>query len=298
MRPELVPCALVLLTACATAPGSTKPPAMASTPAATAGPRTAVPADDSLNAVLWTQRALEHDLVFAAIYRAAGEKLAAALADPTWDALPPGERDGPFDQLPPAVIVDLDETVLDNAPYQALLVRTGDEYAEPSWAEWCRQEAASVLPGALEFARGAVERGVTLFYISNRTVALGPATLANLRKTGFPVTGDHTFLGLGTVVEGCQTTGSEKGCRRRLVGRGHRVLMQFGDQLGDFVDVTLNTPAGREQSLAPYTKWIGERWWVLPNPTYGSWEPAVFGNDWKLSRDHRRQLKIDALRVN
>jgi acid phosphatase len=277
-----------LVVACATAPAPTATPA----PQATA-----VPADDGLNAVVWTQLAVEHDLVFREIYRAAGEKLLRALADPTWDALPRGERAGPFAGLPAAVILDVDETVLDNSPYAARLVRSGKEYEEFSWRAWCLEESARPLPGALEFVRFAADRGVHVFYLTNRAVDLGPATLSNLRKAGFPAP-PESFLGLGTVVAGCDMVGTDKGCRRRLLGHDYRILMQFGDQVVDFVDVASNTPDGRRKEMAPYDSWIGERWWVLPNPSYGSWEPALFNNDWTLSRERRRQAKIDALRAN
>ena len=97
------------------------------------------------------------------------------------------------------------------------------------------------------------------------------------------------------MVEGCPGTGSDKGCRRELVGRSHRVLMQFGDQVGDLVDIASNTREGRAAAVAPYDGWIGERWWVLPNPVYGSWEPALFGNDWSLPAAERRAAKQAAL---
>jgi acid phosphatase len=71
--------------------------------------------------------------------------------------------------------------------------------------------------------------------------------------------------------------------------------MQFGDQLGDFIDIPANTPAGRRATLAPYAEWVGERWWVLPNPVYGSWEPALFGNDWSQGAAERRAAKEAAL---
>ena len=246
---------------------------------------------------MWLQLAVEHDLVLAEIYRNAGEKLAAALADPDWDALPREEREGSAAGLAPAVIFDVDEAVLDNSAYQARLVKSGEEYGEFSWSRWCNEEAATPLAGALEFARLAASRGVAVYYITNRAKDLDAVTLDNLRKVGFPVSGDDAFLGLGTIVSGCEQIGSDKGCRRRLVGRDHRVLMQFGDQIGDFVDVVANTAQGRAQAVAPYAGWIGERWWVLPNPTYGSWEPALFNNDWSQSRDRRRKAKIDALRT-
>src|SRR5690606_1637420 len=125
-------------------------------------------------------------------------------------------------------IVDVDETVLDNAPYQARLVKLGTQYDRTTWAAWCREERASAIPGALEFARHAARNGVTVFYLSNRAQDLGEATLANLRKEGFPIEGEHVFLGLGAPVQGCEPRGSEKGCRRELISRTHRVLMQVG----------------------------------------------------------------------
>jgi 5'-nucleotidase (lipoprotein e(P4) family) len=252
--------------------------------------------DDGLNAVLWTQRAVEHDMVFREVYHAAEARLLAALADPGWDALARGEREGPYGDLPPAVILDVDETLLDNSPYQAWLVLSGKEYGDYSWGQWCRKAAARPLPGALEFTRFAAAHGVTVFYLSNRTVDLGPATLANLRQAGFPVASDDVFLGLGALLPGCEMVGTDKGCRRRIVAGAHRVLMQFGDSIADFVDVVANTYPGREREVEPYASWVGERWWMLPNPTYGSWEPAAFNNDWTLSRERRRRAKIEALR--
>jgi 5'-nucleotidase (lipoprotein e(P4) family) len=258
----------------------------------------AVPADDNLNAVAWSQTALEHDLVYLETYRSAQSQLLAALKDKNWDALPSDDRTTPYQGLKPAVILDIDETVLDNSPYQARLVRSGSEYNEADWAKWCKEERARALPGAVEFTQFATRHGVAVIYISNRAQDLDQATIDNLRKMGLPVSGPDAFLGLGTGLRGCDQVGTEKSCRRRLVGQHYRVLMQFGDQLGDFVSVLSNTDGGRAQAMAPYTPWIGSRWFVLPNPTYGSWEPALFNNEWSTPRDQRRQQKINALRVD
>ncbi|GLQ98598.1 5'-nucleotidase, lipoprotein e(P4) family [Dyella mobilis] len=271
----------------------------AATPAPVAAPASpAVPADDNLNAVAWTQNALEHDLIYLETYRNAQSQLLAALKDKQWDALPSDDRIAPYKGLKPAVILDIDETVLDNSPYQARLVRNGGEYNEADWAKWCKEERARALPGAVEFTQFAAKHGVAVIYISNRAQDLDQATLDNLRKVGLPVSGPEAFLGLGTVLRGCDQVGTEKNCRRQLVSQHYRVLMQFGDQLGDFVSVMSNTEAGRAQAMAPYTNWIGHRWFVLPNPTYGSWEPALFNNDWSAPRGQRRQQKIDSLRID
>lgn len=286
---------LLALTACRTvlpAPGDG-----AATPAPVPAPAAQAAADDNLNAVLWVQRSEEYRANALAIYRAAAARLDAALADPHWDALAPGERaaTAPTEGLRPAVILDIDETVLDNSPYQARLVADGREYDEDTWADWVMEKKARPVPGVLEFARAAEARGVTLIYLSNRAAHLKDATLANLREAGLPVKDESVFLGLGTPVEGCEQRGSEKKCRRLLVGRQYRVLMQFGDQLGDFVEITSNTPEARAALMERYGDWFGERWWMLANPTYGGWEPARFGNAWGKPREARRELKRQAL---
>ena len=259
-----------------------------------------VPANDNLNAVAWTQTSIEHDLIYQQAYRDARERLDQALADPDWDALSREDRKTKSVRgLKPAVIVDVDETVLDNSPYQARLVINGGSYDEATWAAWCREKVARPLPGAIDFTRSADSKGVTVFYLSNRAVDLNDVTLANLASAGLPIkAGERVFLGLGTAVDGCKQQGSEKGCRRQLIARNYRVLMQVGDQIGDFVDIASNTISGRKVAVAPYLDWVGERWFVLPNPTYGSWEPALFNNSWGQPADVRRQAKHEALRLD
>jgi 5'-nucleotidase (lipoprotein e(P4) family) len=287
--------ALALLAGCATTPR--QPVAVApAVPTAPTAP-VAVAANDNLNAVAWSQTAIEHDLIYLQTYRDAQARLLAALHDRHWDALGKGDRTTPLRGLKPAVILDIDETVLDNSPFAARMVQGNHEYNEADWAAWCREENARALPGAVEFTQFAAKHGIAVVYISNRAKDLDQATLANLRKAGFPVSGPQSFLGLGTVVDGCEQAGSEKGCRRQLVARHYRVLMQFGDQIGDFVDVLANTADGRRKAVADYLPWIGTRWFVLPNPTYGSWEPALFNNDWSAAPEQRRQQKVEALRA-
>jgi acid phosphatase len=265
-------------------------------PVAQEANRTGTKANDNLNAVAWMQTSVEFRLVSGQTFRTALAQLDKAIKTPGWDALPAAEREVPVTGLPTAIIVDVDETMLDNTPYQARLVRDDKGFDDASWNQWVEQRAARPMPGALEFAKAAAAREVTIYYISNRTADQAAATIDNLRKAGFPIKDDSQFLGKGTIVEGCEAKGSDKGCRRRLVGRGHRVLMQFGDQLGDFTDIAVNTPQGREQAVRPYLGWIGDRWFVLPNPAYGSREPALFDNDWSRPEGERRERKRAALR--
>ena len=290
--------ALILLAGCSAAPAR-QPVTPGQAASAAVAPAPAAPsANDNLNALAWSQTAIEHDLIYVQTYRDAQARLLAAKADPHWDALPKDDRLAPAKGLPPAVVLDIDETVLDNSPYQARLVKNGGEYNEAEWAAWCNEQRARALPGVVEFTQFAARHGIAVIYISNRAKDLDQATLANLRKASLPVSGPEAFLGLGTFVEGCEQIGTGKGCRRQLVSRKYRVLMQFGDQIGDFLTVLANSGAGREKAMAPYLDWVGTRWFVLPNPTYGAWEPALFNNDWAAPREERRQQKIQSLRFD
>ncbi len=298
----LAACTALALSACK----RTEAPATAATPVAAAPSQTPAPAaastnppHDNLNAVAWVQTSVEYRALSEQTFRAAADHLDQALKEKYWDALAPEERGYTLDEsratgLKPAVVMDVDETVLDNSPYQARLVRDGTDYNDVSWDQWVAEKKAKPVPGVVDFAKAATAKGVTVLYISNRAVHLEQATLANLKAVGLPVAED-VFLGLGTVVEGCEQHGSEKNCRRRLAGQKYRVLMQFGDQIGDFVQVVANTREGRDQLYGEYHDWFGERWWMLPNPTYGSWEPALFNNDWARSKEARRQAKREAL---
>ncbi|HET7126233.1 MAG TPA: 5'-nucleotidase, lipoprotein e(P4) family [Lysobacter sp.] len=277
----LLACALALAACKPTAPvtDATKP----------------VAASDNLNAVLWMQDSAEYGAVCETVYRAATAQLDAALADKTRDALVPEERGNAATGLPPAVILDVDETVLDNSPYQARLIANGKEYDDVSWDAWVAEKKAQPLPGVVAFTQAAAARGITVLYLSNRDEHLQAATIANLKAVGLPVKDADVFLGLGTFVKDCEQNGSEKNCRRRLAGQKYRVLMQFGDQLGDFVQIVSNVPKDRGQLAGKYRDWFGQRWWMLPNPSYGSWEPAVFNNDWTQPVAKRRAAKRAAL---
>jgi len=250
---------------------------------------------EGLNAVAWSLSSTEHDAVIAQIYRAATDNLPAALADPARDVLPEEERNPQSAELPPAVILDVDETVLDGARYNARLILAGREHNKADFEAWCAEASAPALPGAAEFTRTAARLGVAVFYVTNRGHDLDRWTLENLRRAGLAVEGADRLLARGTDVGDCRPIGDGKGCRRRLVARHHRVVMMVGDQLDDFVDVADRTPAGRAAAAAPYLSWFGDRWWILPNPVYGAWERALFGGESNLSLETRRTRKLEAL---
>ncbi|MBU6198790.1 MAG: acid phosphatase [Xanthomonadaceae bacterium] len=292
LRPVFPFIAAAVLAGCA---GAAQKPAMY----AGASASSKYAGNDLLNAAVWMQTSVEHDLVYAEIYRMAEGKLLAALGDPQWDALPRGERTHDAAKLPPAVIVDIDETVLDNAPFEARMIRDDVTFNAQAWNAWVRQASARPLPGALEYAKFAAAHGVTMIYISNRDVTQADSTRANLAADGFPLT-DAAVLNRGVATPGCVDRDSgDKGCRRRLVAQRYRVLAMFGDQLGDFIDGADADNATRAERIAPYRDWFGARWFALPNPAYGSWESALTKhNPDKNMRADPRAAKHAALRSN
>ena len=253
------------------------------------------PANDQLDAVLWTQTSIEHELIYRQVFASATRQLDAALADPSWDALPLPARN--LSGLPPAVVVDIDETVLDNVPLNARDILTNQVYSYDRWTTWVDQAKARALPGAVEFLQAADKKGITVYYITNREHSQVQATVNNLRLRGFPVAHNEQVLAASTPTGGCEQAGYGKNCRRQWVASHARVLMLAGDSFGDFVQAEHNTLADQCKAAAPYLAWLGQRWFLLPNPTYGNWYSAPYGDQEKLPFERKRQLKQQALHL-
>jgi acid phosphatase len=245
------------------------------------------PANDLLNAVLWMQRSVEYKASALTAFALARIRLDQALADPNWTGAPK-EQTGAYQSLPPAVILDVDETILDNSGYQAWMILKDMTFDPKTWNAFVNTVTSVPIPGALEFAKYADAKGVKMFYISNRTVEEKEPTKKNLEKFGFPMGG-----GVDTVltVREQPTWGSAKGTRRAHVAKSYRVLLNLGDNFGDFVDEYRGTEADRLKVLNEHRDRWGREWIMLPNPSYGSFESAPFGHDFKLSVGDRRKAK-------
>jgi acid phosphatase len=262
---------LIAALACA---GRTPTPVAAPAAAAPAGQPAAAavgakpPLPDS---IVWFRTAVEYRATAVQAYRLAGLMLDRALADRTWTAAL--EQAGDYASKPPAIILDVDETVLDNSESEERNVREGAAYSEARWADWCNERRATPIPGAIEFTRAAAARGVTVFYVTNRDRALEQATRDNLAKYGFPLDpGRDTVL---TRAERPEWAASEKSPRRALVAQDFRVLLLVGDDFGDFVAGARGTLAARKALDDAHGAMWGVKWIALPNPLYGSWKTAA-----------------------
>ncbi|HEX2062022.1 MAG TPA: HAD family acid phosphatase, partial [Thermoanaerobaculia bacterium] len=170
-------------------------------------------------------------------------------------------------------------------PFQARVIREGKTYDEPTWKTWTAEGAAPAVPGAAEFLAYAKSRGVTPFYITNRDEDERAGTRANLERLGYPVS-DETLL--------LRTNNSDKSPRRAHVAKSYRVLLLLGDDLNDFASAREKSHAERAQIITDTRSWWGTRWFILPNPMYGSWERAAIGSGGEPCAQVQR--KIDALR--
>lgn len=234
-----------------------------------------------LSATLWTQTAVEYDGVTRGAYQLAEEMLTPALADSTWSAdLEQADRaPSQYRDKPPAVVLDVDETVLDNSPYQARLIQQDASYDSESWAAWSRERAADAVPGARAFTQHADSLGVQVIYLTNRDASLEEATRDNLQQLGFPVQDAPDAV----LTQGERPGWEPKDPRREWVAERYRILLLVGDNLGDFVEPADTSLAARQQMADRHERFWGTRWIVLPNPQYGSWDGALFNFDYGLS---------------
>ena len=245
------------------------------------GQTTAAPArrdtHENLHSVLWMQTAAEYQAITRGLYRLAAIQLDRALQDARWTALPEQAGRADLPMLKPAVILDVDETVLDNSPEEGQRIRDRVAYAPDLFQQWAARTEATTVPGAAEFLRYAAAREVEIFLVTNRDPEWRDETIENLRKDGIAVAEDHMLCYGEHAVAGDP---GDKSGRRQFVAANHRVLLLAGDDLGDFVAIAEDGKRldrdGRSALVDRYSGYWEERWFVLPNPVYGSWERTFY----------------------
>jgi 5'-nucleotidase (lipoprotein e(P4) family) len=194
------------------------------------------------NDIRWARNSAEHRALYFQVYRAATAR-ASELASG----------------------MDADETVLDNSQYQLERAQTGTRYSEDTWNEWARRAAAPALPGAPEFIAHVRGLGGRVVIVTGRAQAVCADTRTNLTRLGMQI--DAVL---------CTTDTSDKNPRFRAVAQGSaapglpgfEVLMWVGDNIRDFPDLTQDIRAGDAAAFNEF----GRKYFLLPNPMYGSWE--------------------------
>jgi 5'-nucleotidase (lipoprotein e(P4) family) len=219
---------------------------------------------------LWQQRAAEYRALCFQAYNLAQLRLNEALKQP-------GSK-------PLAVVTDIDETVLDNSPYDAQRAINNLEYDATTWKQWTAQAACDTVAGAPGFFKYAAGKGVTVFYITNRDEDERTGTLKNLQRYQMPNADDAHLL--------LKTGSSSKEARRLEVLKNYRIVLLCGDNLPDFDQLYDNHPTeqNRDAVTTQLARQFGNKYIVLPNPSYGDWEGSLFNFDYKLSPAKRDSI--------
>jgi len=187
-----------------------------------------------------------------------------------------------------AIVLDLDETVLDNSPYEAKSIL--DNFSYPiGWDEWMHDASATALPGAIEFLKYTKSQGVNIFYITNRKEKYREATLLNLQKLDIAPAAEANLL--------LRSDESGKEPRRQTVIENFEIIMLFGDNLADFSEAFdgEKTTSERAALVDSLKNEFGKRFIVFPNTMYGNWLNAVIDYDFKLSPEEKIKKEKEGL---
>lgn len=223
---------------------------------------------EHLQGVLWMQTAGEYWASATAAYASAKRAIDLGLKDRKWTAAI--EQEGNFGRLPPAVILDLDETVMDNSRFQGRMIRDNKFYDPDIWNTWVDAQSASEIPGAVDFIRYAEGKKVAVFFVTNRTAAQETATIANLARMSLAATPD-------TVLSNNESGWtSDKSPRRAFLASTHRILALVGDDLNDFVSVNQLSAAQRLEAARKNASRWGSRWFLISNPLYGGFDRSLY----------------------
>ena len=230
--------------------------------------------------LLWVKHATDYKAVTKQIYRNAEMALPRMIEDESWTALPGQTGAG---DLPTAVILDIDETVVSNIDFQ---IEHERPFTNRKLEMWDREHMARPVPGVVEFVAAAREAGVTVFFVTNRPCEKYPDEdeVCPQKQT---VIGDLHELGIAVEPEFVSLSHEqpdwtrEKLVRRQLIGKDYRIIMLIGDDFGDFVPcarkkvvapcTASGTRASRVAALEEYADYWGNGWYILPGPTHGSW---------------------------
>ena len=245
----------------------------------------------SMLAVLYAQSSAEYEANNLQTYAGAKLALEKALANKNWTAAIEQKED--FSEKPPAVILDIDETVLNNIPFQARSIIKGESYPN-GWVEWMLEEASTSVAGVYEFLKYADSKGIKIFYVTNRIAIAEEATRNNLKKLGLPFDSDRDVL----LMKNENGWTSDKVSRRELIAQDYRILLLIGDQLGDFISLDEATAGmdSRKEIAAKYEEMWGKKWFMITNPIYGRWEASIYNNEYPDTESELMQMRLKALK--
>nr|WP_312968665.1 5'-nucleotidase, lipoprotein e(P4) family [Brucella intermedia] len=189
-----------------------------------------------------------------------------------------------------AVIVDLDETMIDNTAYAGWRVRQGVPFTEETWARWMAAGQARPIAGAVEFARHVNANGGTMFYVTNRDARSFQSTAANIEKLGFPGVSAKTLL-----LNSGQSNKQER--FDSIKAEGYDVVIYMGDNLNDFGTAAFHKNNQQRRAFVEANREaFGTKFFMLPNPSYGDWVSGMAQDYYKQSPQRQLEIKRKSIR--
>jgi 5'-nucleotidase (lipoprotein e(P4) family) len=235
-------------------------------------------------AILFMQKAAEYRALTYQAFNLARMQLDADFEKKNLKRLPKAER-----KRARAVVVDVDETVLDNSPHQAFIVTNRLPFSSDVWTRWVNRREAKAIPGAAEFLTYASGKGVKVFYVTNRDEIHRQGTIDNLKQTGFPDASEETVLVRAAGV-------SSKEARRQKILEKYRIVLLIGDNLNDLASqFEQKSVADRFAEVDKTRETFGRKFIVLPNAMYGDWESAIYNYGRGISDADKKKIRADAL---
>lgn len=247
--------------------------------------------DYQVGATLWVQKSAEYRALAYQTFNLARMRLDADLDKKNVKRLPKAER-----KRPRAIMVDIDETMLDNSPSQAQGIVNRRPFNPVDWYAWGRLKKAKPIPGAVDFVNYAVSKGVKVFFVSNRDEVQKAETIENLVRAKFNDVTTENVLLRQRDAQGRSISTKEP--RREFILQKYRIVMFVGDNLDDHSDAFERKSI--EERFAEVDKardLFGSRYIVLPNAMYGTWENALYGYNNSLTGEEREKLRAAALEL-
>lgn len=240
------------------------------------------PASIANNGKVWgsiyQQRAAEYKALCFQAYNIARLRLDAALTK--------------HHAKPLAVVTDIDETLLDNSPYDAQRALNNQEFDSKAWKEWTGKGICDTVPGASSFFKYAASKGVAVYYVTNRDEDERQGTLKNLKLYHLPYADDkHLIL---------KATTSSKEARRLNILKTHEIVLLCGDNLPDFDALYDSNPSeqNRQAATERLKKEFGSKYIIIPNMSYGDWENSIFNYNYKLSNTQKDSIIKAKIKVD